>query len=243
MSVQGAHKIIPIIAIYKIVSPSGSVYIGQTRNFYGRMSQYKGASVKNQVHLYRSLLAHGFERHTFDVVESFEPEIDQSVLNDREWHWWNFYKLLGFRLMNIKEPGNQPKQSEETKLKIGLSNKGKIRTFKRSPDAIEKQRKFMLGNKYKLGFKISPAHKLAISKANKGRRLSDETRRKISISKTGCGNALFGKKYTDDEKATISARNKKRIITPEMRFRMSEPSKRYWEQWRQKQMIKEEKSI
>lgn len=230
--------IAPITAIYKITSPSGSVYVGQTRNLENRRNAYRWKAIKNQVHLYRSILAFGFNQHKLEVLQSFDSSVSQSELNDAELHWWRIVKSSGVKMLNIKQPGNQLKQSEETKIKIGNGNRGK----KMPPmsEARKKQiSKFMIGNKFRVGCKLSDAHKAAISKFGTGRIRSEEFKMKMSLARTGAGNPMFGRKLSEERKAQISLANKSRIMTPEMKSSMSEPSKKYWQQWRAKQLLKE----
>jgi group I intron endonuclease len=54
--------------VYKITSPTGRVYIGSTVNLKVRMSAYKNLKCIEQPKLYRSLVKHGFEKHTVDII-------------------------------------------------------------------------------------------------------------------------------------------------------------------------------
>lgn len=70
-----------MIGIYKITSPTGRVYIGQTVDIVRRFKQYKkGISCSTQVKLHSSLQKHGISNHLFEVVE----ECEVSYLNERE---------------------------------------------------------------------------------------------------------------------------------------------------------------
>lgn len=53
-----------IIGIYKITSPTGKIYIGQSVNIEKRWnSYYKNLSCKEQRIIYNSLKKHGFENY------------------------------------------------------------------------------------------------------------------------------------------------------------------------------------
>lgn len=81
-----------IIGIYKITSPSGRIYIGQSKNIKNRWKTYikLNTSCKKQTALYNSFLKHGVDRHTFEIIE--ECEFNQ--LNIRERYWQDFYSVL-----------------------------------------------------------------------------------------------------------------------------------------------------
>lgn len=72
------------IGIYKITSPSGKVYIGQSIDITYRKYRYKHLKCKFQPKIYNSLLKYGFENHQFEIIE--ECSLEQ--LNERE----SYYK-------------------------------------------------------------------------------------------------------------------------------------------------------
>ena len=51
--------------IYKITSPSGKVYIGQSRNLIKRLRDYKCRDNSKQIRLNESFRKHGVENHKF----------------------------------------------------------------------------------------------------------------------------------------------------------------------------------
>lgn len=71
--------------IYKITSPSGKVYIGQTKNLQNRLAYYKwlGKRLEKQPKIFRSLKKYGWKNHTFEILleglsknEANEKEIE-----------------------------------------------------------------------------------------------------------------------------------------------------------------------
>lgn len=78
-----------MIGIYKITSPSGRVYIGQSIECETRWKQYIHTGVK-QTKLYRSFEKYGKDLHIFEIIE--ECTVDS--LNTRERYWQDFYKVL-----------------------------------------------------------------------------------------------------------------------------------------------------
>lgn len=111
-----------IVGIYKITSPKGRVYIGQSSNVLHRWETYKKVLCKGQPRLYMSLLKYGTENHTFEVIE--ECSIEQ--LNERERYWQEFYDVIGRNGLNCKLTKTEDKSgknSEEVKEKISVTMK------------------------------------------------------------------------------------------------------------------------
>jgi group I intron endonuclease len=158
-----------IIGIYKITSPSGKIYIGQSINIKDRWKKYQKylESIKNQTKLYNSLKKYGPENHIFEIIE----ECNESQLFERETYWKIFYKVLEIPSLCCRIDGKGGKNSKETNLKISQIHKGK----KYSNESKEKI------SKAKKGIIFTEEHKRKISEAKKGKTfLSDETKDKIS---------------------------------------------------------------
>jgi group I intron endonuclease len=117
-----------MIGIYKITSPSGKVYIGQSINIEKRFKYYKclTKSLKKQLLLYNSFCKHGVENHKFEIVHELTKGTEQSILNQHEILYWKEYKNRGFKMLNIRDAGgSKGKPSEDTKKKMSIANKGK----------------------------------------------------------------------------------------------------------------------
>ena len=157
--------------IYKITSPSGRIYIGQSQNIKIRWYDYKRLyNCKLQPKLYRSLEKYGPENHKFEIIE--ECLLEQ--LDEREVYWINYYNSIKEGL-NIKEGGIGGKHNEETKQKISKALKGKPReewVKKKISEKIE-------GRIFKEEWKEK------ISNAKKGFKYSEESRIKMSNSSKG----------------------------------------------------------
>src|SRR6478609_8764730 len=125
--------------IYKITSPTGKIYIGQSINIHKRWREHK-----NNCHpgkLQNSFKKHGFENHIFEILE--ECELEQ--LNERERHWQDFYDVLGPNGLNlILQETNIIKsvRSEETRDKLSKALFGKKKSKEHIKSLIEAQRKF-----------------------------------------------------------------------------------------------------
>jgi len=176
--------------IYKIESPTGKVYIGQSINIEKRWGTYLCLNCKNQIKLFNSLKKYGSENHVFEIIE----ECLEEQLLKKETYWKEYYlEQLGWKYMlfcELYDMGSKGPRSEETKQKIGLANKGKKRTQE---------------------------HILNLKKGKKN--ISQETRNKISKAKKGKPLWEDGRShsqyYTQEIKDKISKGNKGKLIKKE----------------------------
>lgn len=185
---------IPITGIYKILSPSGKVYIGQSINIYKRwLYVYKNSKLTNrQPKLYNSLSKYGWDAHQKEILE--ECSIEQ--LNERETYWKQYYlnqvngdwnKVL---FCDLHDQGSGPR-SDKTKQKISKSQ---------------------LGNNYRLGKLLSNESKTKISNSKKGQKYgpkSDEHKQKLSIA---LKNRVYKQEWKDKLKEA-KKRKKTSLVT------------------------------
>lgn len=182
-------------SVYMLTSPSGKKYIGMTSQDVNRRWE-SGRGYSHNAHLTQAIRKYGwnaFEKEVlFDNLEKAEAErlereyIKMFDTTDRT----NGYNIL---------PGGDVSagHSEETKRKISetmkrlqtpevLARKAEVSRNKVWTDeAREKCRKANLGNKNALGIVRSAEVRKKMSDAQKGRFVSDETRKRISQSKAG----------------------------------------------------------
>lgn len=154
-----------MIGIYKITSPSGKIYIGQSINIEKRFKQYKCLyNSRNQIALHNSFLKHGILNHFFEIIEICEI----NELNERERYWQDFYNVLksGLNSKITALENKSGKLSEETIKKMSKSLKGK-----------KAWNKGMKGQGKGRVFSEVTRRKLSIS--NTGRFYSNETREKL----------------------------------------------------------------
>lgn len=109
----------PKTGIYKITSPSGKIYIGQSIDIEKRWEWYKKIRCKSQIKLYNSLKKHGVDPHKFEIIE----ECNKNKMDEREIYWGNQYDVLNNGL-NLRLGNGKGCLSEETKQKISSSSKG-----------------------------------------------------------------------------------------------------------------------
>lgn len=178
-----------IIGIYKITSPSCKIYIGQSVNILKRFNDYRTDKTKysSQTKLVNSINKYGVSNHKFEIIE----ECIEEELNLRERYWQEFYDVLncGLNCVLTKTTDKSGKMSEETKLKISKSNTGKIRSEDVKKLMSLNHKKPFLGKKGKLchlfGRKVSEETKKKLSIAHKGKLHNKESKLKMSISKIG----------------------------------------------------------
>lgn len=134
-----------MIGIYKITSPNGRCYIGQSIDIDRRFKVYKRLDCKGQPILYRSFLKYSINAHSFEVIEVCEA----NLLNIRERFWQEHYNVLHDGLnCNLTETHIQPKlHSEETKRKISQSNLGKKFTEEHKANLSKNKKITTLGNR------------------------------------------------------------------------------------------------
>jgi group I intron endonuclease len=189
-----------MIGIYKITSPKGRIYVGQSNDIKKRWEYYTKLKCNQQRKIYNSLKKYGIENHKFEIIE----ECDLSLLNEREIYWGNFYNSLSKNNLNLKLGNSRGKISEETRQKMSNSQKGKIKgdyhtnEFKNRISKIHKGNKYRLDilhtedTKNKIGIKNAKpkpeGFRDIISKANigisrnKGKKHTQETKDKLSES-------------------------------------------------------------
>lgn len=210
-----------MIGIYKITSPSDKVYIGQSVNIKKRTSRYKIADCKNQVKLYHSLKKYGFESHKFEIL----CECKELELNEKERFYQELYNStsengLNLRLTTTKDKSG--KLSDETKLKMSLSHKGK--------ECSEKE-KIRLRT-MNIGRKDSLETRLKKSLGNMGRqspilnkKASEETKQKMR--ENAC-RFWLGKQRDSETNCKISEKLKGRKLSKEVKEKMSINNSKYW---------------
>jgi group I intron endonuclease len=114
-----------MIGIYKITSPSGKVYIGQTTNFTKRKNYYKNGAKPYQVRIHNSLQKYGYDAHTIEFIE--QCLVDS--LNERERYWQDFYDVIGENGLNCRLTETKDKSgflSEESKAKMSEARQNRI---------------------------------------------------------------------------------------------------------------------
>lgn len=202
--------------IYKITSPSGKVYIGQTIDIQRRFKTYKSLKCKEQPRLYKSFIKYGVDNHKFEIIGEFM----KSELTKFERYFQEMFKSTGKNGLNcilVTTDEFSGGHSEESKSKISKALKGR-QANQNAINAVIKYNKervltdetrVKLGNGNR-GKKQSAEWKEKLSKARKGLKRTDETKNKISES-------MSGRKLSEEHKQKLKAR----VITDEWRLKLS----------------------
>lgn len=172
--------------IYKWVSPSGRIYVGQSKNISSRLKWYKGGHIKSasMPKLKRSFSKYGIENHIFEIIEYCSLD----KLNEREIFWGLKYNTLNEGL-NCKLGEQNCVFSDSTKEKMGKAKQG----FKLSPESEVKRQtalrkvwdrknKIRIENKMnKPKYIFTKEHKDNMSKSRKGKPIhTEESKEKLS---------------------------------------------------------------
>lgn len=181
-----------MIGIYKITSPSGRVYIGQSWNIVHRHRCYRLYNAPGQRILDASFKKYGFDSHEIKVLHELPNDIEQSVLDTYEQLYMDFYKDAGFLLMNIRGAGSRGKCGDETKRIMSEKLTGRIlpdhvlrmlRTQNIGRLNTEEQKK--KNSEWQKKKKLTPEHKEKIRQSLIGHKPSDATRKLWSEQRTG----------------------------------------------------------
>lgn len=181
-----------MIGIYKVVSPTNRVYIGQSRNIKKRISNYKCLDCKKQKRLYASFLKYGVHNHKFEILE--ECTIDN--LNTKERYYQDLYEVLSIKGLNctLTEHGLKAMvYSDETRLKMSKSRIG-IKLSEKTKEKLRAIGKLQGGN-FKKGHVMSQETRNKISISGKGRKPSDNQKQAVKLA--------IGRKVIDTESGII----------------------------------------
>jgi group I intron endonuclease len=183
--------------IYKLTSPNGKIYIGQTINKKQRKYHYKSGNYKQQIKLWNNVQKYNWKPfESFQIIEEILCGPDKQFLNEREKYWIKFYDSHK-KGLNCNEGGSGNVGyifSDESKLKMSNYHKNKPPM---SNETKELLRKINLGDKNPMfGKKHSDEIKVKISEKLTGKKLSLETKEKIK-------NANIGKKMLEETKQKL----------------------------------------
>jgi len=158
---------------------NGKWYIGQSKDIRERLYKYEKLICKQQPKLHASLCKYGYDMFEVHIIELCSKE----NLNIREPYWIIHYDSIN-NGYNIAPGGNVSSPSEETRIKLSKSHMGQCRPHS------EETKKLM--SKLMTGREILPEWREKLRQINTGKKLSDETKRKMSLSSKG-NKASLGK--------------------------------------------------
>ena len=129
-----------MVGIYKIISPTNKVYIGQSWNIDKRWNTYRLLRCKAQILIYRSLIKYGYNQHKLEVLLELDENITQDYLDHCEQFFMDYYREEGFEMMNLKGAGSNGKYSKQSKEKMSNSQKERFKNNPVSEETKEKQK-------------------------------------------------------------------------------------------------------
>jgi group I intron endonuclease len=175
------------IGIYKWMSPTGRIYIGQSTNLKRRKEWYLSGGIVNasMPKLKRSFKKYGIENHLFEIIEYCSIE----KLNDREIYWGLFFNTLKEGL-NCKLGEQNCVFSIETKTKMSQAKLGiplsyehqnnRIKSLQKCWD-LKKEAKEKLDKVKKIKYIPTKEHRENLSKAKKGKSIhTPQSKQKLS---------------------------------------------------------------
>ena len=172
---------------------NGKSYIGQTVNIKNR---WRVEGYKCCTKFYNALKKYGWDNFTHEILEV----CDENNVDERERYYIEFYDSIN-NGYNLESGGNKNKKaSEEKKKKQSIAITGK----KLSEETKAKISRLHKGKTpWNKGIKIP---------VEKRRKLSEDHKRKISISHIGVGK---GKKLSEEHKREIEKKSKKNKLSNE----------------------------
>lgn len=215
-----------ICGIYKITSPSGKIYIGQSKDIHTRWYVYKAVSCKDQPKLYASLKKHGAENHKFEIIHICE--FDPIILEYWEDYYINLSNATDRDLgLNLRGAGKHGKITEESKEKNRQAHLGKVNII--SKEVIERREKKRAEAKIKKEKEKEIKKELSrIRRLNRPKvKRSDEVKRKISNTlRLRGGNRT--RENIKKQKETLAKKKQegKIIFTKEHRRKLSEKGRK-----------------
>lgn len=213
-----------IAGIYKITSPSGRIYIGQSWNIKQRWYEYRSPGFRpTQPKLHASFQKYGAKNHDYSILMRLPQSLEQTIMDECERFFIALHRDAGVRMLNLAYGGGGSRHSAETRHKIGLKskghppNRGSFQPGRPSPK--------------------SAAWRLKMSAIMAGRRVSDDTKRKLSELNTGALHPKFGTKHSPETRARISAALTGKTYSDERKRSMSIRLKREFETGRRPRLL------
>lgn len=177
-----------MIGIYKLTSPSGKSYVGQSVDIERRFKKYRSMNCKSQYGIYNAIVKYGFDSFNIDILHEI-PDCENAcdVLNELEIDEIIKHNTLYPNGYNMVSGGRNYYASDEHKKRLSEAHKGKA---------------------------MLPQTAAALIAANTGRIVSDETREKIASKQRGIKKpkemidklrlSRVGKSLSSEHKAKIS---------------------------------------
>lgn len=110
--------------IYVLLGPNQTAYVGQTTDPINRKSRYKTLTCPNQTNVYQSLLTHGYNNHSFNILHTLHDGATREELDFYESFYFYLYLRMRFKMMNLKSPGWNGVPNQEARERSSKAHKG-----------------------------------------------------------------------------------------------------------------------
>lgn len=223
------------IGVYKITSPSGKVYVGQSWDILERWRSYKSSyPMRGQPKLANSLRKYGPANHKFEIAMWFSAGCDQRALDTGECELMASIRSAGVELLNIKEGGKGGRPAPETSIKMVATRRANgsypVKKIRRPPTAEEIEATRQRRQRIWLGRKHSEETKQKIGAANQNSRRPDLA----EYNRLHKSSQMRGSKHSEETKRKMSLAHKGktwskgRIQSDAERQKRSEITRRWW---------------
>lgn len=166
-----------MIGIYRIYhKKTGKSYIGQSINIEKRIKAHFVQDSRS--YIYNAIHKHNQEDFNWEIIEV----CSENELNDRECHWIAALDCIRPNGYNLKTGGANGKPSKASRQKMSKAHSGKNCYWYGKSLSVEHRKKIsdaQRGKNHHMFGKKRPEHGKKISKIQTGRKLSEETKRKI----------------------------------------------------------------
>jgi group I intron endonuclease len=162
-----------VIGIYKITNPNGKIYVGQSINIEKRLKQHRFGHDGKKTRIYNSIKKYGWGSHTTEILE----ECEIKLLNEKERYWQEYFNSFeqGLNAMLTETTTKRREFGEEFKQNLKSSKKVY------SEDGLKSLKEKLSGiNNPFYGKTHSKETLEKIIQANKGKVVSEETKKKMS---------------------------------------------------------------
>lgn len=192
--------------IYKIVSPSGKVYIGKASDYKKRMRHYKYGDHKGQTRVSASIMKHGYDAHEVTIIDSLIGDNDAASSKEMFWirsfmsNYSKWPEMNGLNLTDGGEGNIGYRATDDTKVKLSNSLK----------------EYYKYNKPHNSGKKLSEEQKKLISdfniKNNTHLRLNSRPKSKEQIDKMVATRRRNGSyRHSEDTRIKMSQTHKKRF--------------------------------
>lgn len=140
LNIENIKNIPKKSGVYKITSPTGKIYIGESYNLNSRCRRYLNPNkINGQKAIYNSILKYGHESHNIEILEL----CDESILLERERYYQEQFNSVenGLNCFYTGTKDKKKKYSEATKKLMSEKSSGENNPFfgkKHSDESLKK---------------------------------------------------------------------------------------------------------